>query len=262
MNAIHRGQQVKLGRPKASPHILGPRRLMASRLMGDLPAPAPSRDWLTAAFAQAGPAGLGVSLNDTESDCTAAAVNHGCQILSANTGTMVSLPDSVVQAVYEKTTGYIPGDASTDQGGIETDVLAGWQAGLPGVPKLDGWIPVNPQNIDHVRKTVERFGFAYVGISLPVTIQDQPTLWTVNLGAGADAAAGSLGGHAVVIGAYDSTSFDICTWGYRVKMSLDFWDCYGDECYAPLCSELWCRGGLSPVGDGPSALLRDLSAVA
>jgi hypothetical protein len=239
---------------------MGPKRLMASRMMASLPPPAPSRDWLAKPLADAD-GNLGVALNDQLGDCTCAATAHATQIWSANTGTMGSPPDSAVLAAYESVCGYVPGNAATDQGGVETTVLAAWQAGLPGISKIDAWIPVNPANVDHMRKAIERFGLLYVGLALPNTIQDQPTVWTVELGAGADAGAGTLGGHAVVVAAYDETSFDICTWGYRVKMSADFVAAYMDEAYAPLCGALWCPTGVSPLGDPPDVLNADLAQV-
>jgi hypothetical protein len=256
---MHRGRSVVLGRRHVSPHVLGPKRMLATRLLASLPDPAPTRDWITAAEKQAG-ASLGEMLNDQLGCCTIAGVGHAEQIWTANTGTMVTPPDSAILNGYETVDGYVDGDASTDQGGVETDVLAAWKANGIAGSKIVDWIPVNPLNHDHVRKAIERFGLVYIGIALPKTIQTQ-AVWTLDISAGADAEAGSLGGHCIIVPAYDGQSYDGVTWGQRQKQSIDFWDSYVDECYAPL-SDVWCRQGASPLGDTLVSLRSDLAAVA
>jgi hypothetical protein len=264
MIAQHRGRTVRLGRPKVSPHVLGPKRLSAGRLLASLPAPAPARDWLKAAFAAATATGapdLGAMHNDTLGDCTIAALGHATQVLSANNGTMVTPTDAAILQAYESVDGYNPADPSTDQGGVETTVLTAAQSGIAGVIKIDAWIPVNPQNHDHMKKAIERFGGLYRGLDLPETIQQQDKKWFVDLTAGASAEAGSLGGHAVFSGAYNDGGLGTVTWGYEVEESWDFNDAYCDEAYAFLCS-LWLPTGTSPLGDTAAMLNADLAQVA
>jgi hypothetical protein len=259
ISIVHRGRKVILGRRAVSPRVLGPTRMLATRLLASLPDPAPSRDWIAAAEKQAG-GSLGEMLNDRIGCCTISGVGHAEQIWTANTGAMVTPPDSAILKGYETVDGYDPKDPTTDQGGIEADVLMAWKSkGIAG-SKIVDWIPVNPLNHDHVRKAIERFGLVYIGISLPKTIQSQH-VWTVDISAGADAEAGSLGGHCVIVPAYDQASYDAVTWGERQKQSIDFWDSYVDECYAPL-SDAWCPGGLSPLGDTLVSLRANLAAVA
>ena len=262
VRSTHLGRDVVLGRPRVSPHVGGPRRLKASALLASLPAPASSRDWIKAAEAQCN-GDFGVMKNDVLGCCTIAdGPGHDTQIWSANNGAMITPTDDAILAAYESVDGYVAGDPSTDNGGVETDVLGAWQRGIAGFVMLDGWIPVNPQNLDHVRKAIERYGVLYIGVALPLTAQDQ-AVWTVDIGGAARAEAGSWGGHAVSISAYDSTSFDVVTWGRRQKMSVDWFLAYCDEAYAPLCSALWCgTDGKSPLGDTAQALRADLAAVA
>lgn len=261
VRATHRGVDVVLGRPNVSPHVLGPKRMRAARLMDSLPAAPPARDWIAAAAAQCG-GDFRMLLNDRLGDCTIAdGPGHCAQIWTANNGAMVTPPDADILTGYEKVDGYVEGDPSTDQGGIETDVLAYWKAhGIAG-SKLDDWIPVDPRNLDHIRKVVDRYGVAYIGVSLPLTAQDQP-IWTLDISGGAKAEAGSWGGHCVSISAYDSASFDVITWGMRQKMSIDWFLAYCDEAYAPLCKALWCPKGTAPSGYTAADLDADLAAVA
>ena len=263
MSAIastHRGRQVVLGRRHVSPPVVGPRRLLARQHLESLPPPAPTRAWIKAAADQCG-GEFSMFLNDQLGDCTIAdGPAHCTQIWSANWGKMITVGDDVVKRAYETVDGYVDGNPSTDNGGIETDVLAAWQRGIEGFAKLDAWIPVNPANLDHVRKAIERYGVVYIGVALPLTAQDQ-AVWTVDLGGGARAEAGSWGGHAISLSAYDETSFDCITWGQRQKMSIDWFLTYCDEAYAPLCGTLWCPDGKSPLGDSVAALTTDLQVV-
>lgn len=255
------GRIVKLGRRARSPHIGGPKRLAARRLLDSLPPAAPSRDWIKAAMAQATNGSLGEMLNDQLGCCTIAAKGHATQIWTANRGTMVTPEDSAILAAYETIDGYKPADPSTDQGGIMVETETAWQAGIDGISKIDDFIPVNPDNLDHVFKAIERFCGIDIGLSLPKTIQGQ-AVWKMALGAGADAEAGSLGGHDVFVGAYDQARqiLTCVTWGEPQDMTVPFFLAYCDEAFAALC-ELWCAGGASPLGDTVSGLRADLTAV-
>jgi hypothetical protein len=257
----HRGRQVVLGRRHVSPPIVGPRRMLAHRLLESLPPPPPEVDWLKAALDQAPGGDLGMMGNDQLGDCTIAAAGHARQIWTANTGTMETPSDASVIADYSKVDGYVPGDPSTDQGGVEADVLAAWQRSGVAGSKLDAWVPVNFANIDHVRKAIYHFGLVYIGVALPNTTATQDGEWTLDLGAGADAEAGSRGGHAVIVPKYGRESLTCVTWGEPQDMSLDFAFTYIDECFAPLCTPLWCRGGRSPLGETAKSLLTALQAV-
>lgn len=256
----HLGRQVRLGRRHVSPPVVGPRRLLARQHLESLPPPAPARDWLAPAVAQCS-GDFGALLNDQLGCCTIAdGPGHCTQVWTANNGKMVTPPDSAILAAYERVDGYNPNDPSSDNGGIEVDVLGAWQRGIEGFARLDAWIPVNPQNLDHVRKAIERYGAVYIGVALPLTAQGQD-VWTFDGGGRERAEANSWGGHAIALHAYDETSFDCITWGRRQKMSIDWFLTYCDEAYAPLCGTLWCPGGRSPLGDTVAALTVSLQAV-
>ncbi|HXU60895.1 MAG TPA: hypothetical protein VN962_04295 [Polyangia bacterium] len=257
----HLGRQVVVhGRRRVSPPVVGPRRLLARQHMESLPPPAPRRDWIAAAAAQCG-GDFGQLLNNELGCCTIAdGPGHCTQVWTANAGpAMITPPDSAILRAYEAVDGYIPGRPDTDNGGVETEVLGAWQRGIEGFARLDGWIPVNPANIDHVRKAIERYGALYIGVALPLSAQNEE-VWTVLGGSGSDE-ANSWGGHAISLHAYDEVSFDCITWGRRQKMSIDWFLTYCDEAYAPLCGTLWCPNGRSPAGDSVTDLQADLQAV-
>src|SRR5271154_1969432 len=71
----------------------------------------------------------GMMLNDTLGDCTIAACGHAEQVWSRARDGEDTLPDAAILQKYEQWCGYVDGDPSTDQGGVEIDVLNDWHAG-------------------------------------------------------------------------------------------------------------------------------------
>ncbi len=202
----------------------------------------------------------GQMLNDQLGDCTCAALGHLIQAWTANTGSQVTVPDSAILKAYEQACGYDPNDPGTDQGGIEIDVLNYFRTTGVGGYKADAFVALQPENEEHIKISVDLFGGVYIGLELPKTI-DQQDDWFVDITAGAAALPGSLGGHAVVVEAYDADWLTIVTWGQKKRMSWDFWRAYTSESYAVL-SKLWTRrAGVSPVGFDYATLLADLKAV-
>lgn len=78
-----------------------------------IPPPPPTADWTK------GIASWGMMLNDNLSDCTIAGCGHAVQVWTANTASMVTVPDATVEKYYEQWDGYVPSNPSTDRGGIE-----------------------------------------------------------------------------------------------------------------------------------------------
>jgi hypothetical protein len=85
----------------------------------------------------------GSMLNDQLGCCTIAAVGHAVQAWTANAlGRELTVPDSAILNYYEKWDGYDPANASSDQGGVELDVLNNWrQQGFDG-GSLDAYVAV------------------------------------------------------------------------------------------------------------------------
>lgn len=219
-----------------------------------LPTPPPSRDWLAAVT------NPGMMLNDTEGDCTCAALGHLIQIWTASNGQQVTVSDDAVQQVYVGACGYVIGDSSTDNGGVETSVLNYARTTGIGGYKIDAYVALDQSNELHIKQAIDIFGAVYIGLALPLTAQTQD-VWRVALGGGEGSKAGSWGGHAVVVGAYDDAGLTCITWGAPKRLSWDFWDSYCDESYAPLGS-LWVKNGQAPSGFDDATLQADLQAVA
>lgn len=134
---------------------------LANYLQAALPPPPPSADWTK------GITGWGEMLNDQLGDCTIAGAGHAIQVWTANIGSIVTVPDSTIEAMYAKWDGYVPGDASTDTGGVELDVLNDWrQQGLGG-HTLVAFADPAYTNMVEIRQSIALFGGVYIGLALP-----------------------------------------------------------------------------------------------
>lgn len=243
--------QMKLGR-KA---IKTDSRTLALRdyLTPALPPPPPAANW-TKGITDWGP-----MLNNTHGDCTIAGVAHAIQVWTANTGAIKTIPDPTVQSYYEKWDGYVPGNASTDTGGIELDVLNNWQKqGFDGHSLL-AFADPKVANLVEIRQSIALFGGVYIGLSLPLTAQTQD-VWDVVQKGGANARKNSWGGHCVFVAAYDAHGFTCITWGQLKTMTVAFWNKYCDEAHA-LLSQDWLTAKGSPDGFNQTQLQTDLSSI-
>lgn len=193
--------------------------------------------------------------------CTIAGVGHASQVWTLNaSGVMVAVPDQAILDKYSAWDGYVPGNANTDSGGVELDVLNDWKRdGFQGVT-LEGFVEVDYTDPDMVNAAMWLFGGLYIGINLPASAQNQ-ALWDV--GTGHDARPGTWGGHCVFTAARDGVSSrrTCITWGMEQVMSDAFWNKYVDECYA-LLSPAWIMPtGNSPSGFAHDQLLTDLGCI-
>ena len=244
----------KLGRQKRDhdprfPHMSA---LMAGRRPSVMPTPV---NW-----SQLMPPDLGMMLNDQLGDCTCAAVYHLIQLWSfVVTGKMLTEPDAMVEKAYELIDGYVPGDPSTDQGGIMQHVMRYWlKTGVPmddGVNKALAVVEVDPQNdIDMTTAIVDcaavNIGFNVPAFLMPDNGDPPPMVWDVRPGADDTI----IGGHDVIAPGFDAHArLNIISWGVRAyTMTKAFRDKYVTEAYA-IANPQWINakgttpGGLSVV---------------
>lgn len=226
---------------------------LGAYLTPSLPAPPSAKDWT------GGVTSWGMMLNDQLGCCTIAGVGHAVQVWTANTGTMQTVADAVIERYYEQWDGYVSGDDSTDNGGVELDVLNNWRKrGFAG-NRLLAYADADVANLTEVRQAIALFGGVYIGLELPLTAQKQD-VWDVVPGGGSDAQNGSWGGHCVYVAAYDQNSLTCITWGQLKTMTVAFWQQYVDEAHA-LLDESWLEGQSSPVGFNQAQLLADLKQI-
>jgi hypothetical protein len=203
---------------------------------------------------------LGVMMNDSLGDCTCAAMGHMVQAWTTANGSEYVVGDAEVLAAYEGACGYNPADPSTDQGGVELEVLNYWRATGIGGHKIAGFVSLAPKSREHVKIACMLFGGAYLGVQLPVTAQNQ-IVWSVAMSAGADAEPGSWGGHAINVVGYNETGPIVVTWGALKQISWAWFDVYCEEAYAVLSADWAQEGKQAPSGFDLAALQADLPAV-
>lgn len=243
--------QFKLGRKavKTDTRTLNLRKYLGATL----PTPPVAVDWTN------GITSYGMMKNDSLGDCTIAGCGHAVQIWTANTGGEVTVSDATIESYYEKWDGYNPNDPSTDQGGIELDVLTDWKAQeFAGIPLL-GFADPALANLKEIRTAINLFGGVYIGLNLPVTAQTQE-VWDVLANGSSDAKPGSWGGHCVFVPTYDASSFTCITWGGLKKMTAAFWNSYCDEAHA-LLSTAWIEQNVPVKRFDLATLKADLALI-
>lgn len=215
-----------------------------------LPPPLASVNYLTGM-----PAELGEMLNNELGDCTCAAFYHAIQVWSFNANPpMRTWRDRDVCRLYSSSCGYVWGQPSTDQGGIEQVVLAYlvkagapiWKRGF-GSDKLAAFVEIDVGNIDNVKRCIAEFGIAYIGLNVPNYIIDPentPAVWDID----PSADNGIAGGHAVVLAGYDAQGCEFISWGAKFTMTWAFFSHFVDEVYALADADWIAAKGTAPCG--------------
>jgi hypothetical protein len=206
----------------------------------------------------------GSMANDQYGDCTVAACGHLIQAWTAAAqGTPVTLSDEIILDTYARITGFDPRDPSTDQGAVVLDVLRYWRSvGIAG-HKISAFASIDLRDARTMETAIDLFGGVYVGLALPKAIDGQDDIWVMpdETVSQADAAPGSLGGHAVAVVDYSPQGLTCVTWGALQRMSWSWWQCFADECFA-LISPDFVAGNRAPNGFALGDLWADLRAVA
>lgn len=189
-------------------------------------------------------------LNDKLGDCTCAGWWHLVQSWTAYAGTEYVPVDADALALYERM-GYNPnaplvnGENPTDRGAVEQDVLQSLVNASEDGHGVVAFAQVNHTDADEMKAALSIFGGLYVGIACPESMQEQ-------FGAGQPITyvPGSPveGGHCIVIVGWDTEWMYAVTWGAVVKVSWEFWQHYGDECWVIVTHDFIEKSGDSPTG--------------
>jgi hypothetical protein len=152
--------------------------------------------------------------NDELGDCTSAAACHTEEAISAAAGAPVIITREQAIAFYAQSTGYVPGDPSTDQGGDEITVLTSWKKDglVSGQHKIVGFISIPAANATLVKQAMYLFENLYFGVELPDSyVNPFPSgdgfLWDVGT-------PNPEQGHAFCGVGANETGILIDTWGY------------------------------------------------
>ena len=219
-----------------------------------LPPPPPTLD-LTRGITAWGMLG-----NDIYGDCTCAGVGHQVQLWSANIGPEANITNPEVLAAYEEWCGWNPADPSTDQGGIELNILKDWQGNSFCGHYLAAFADPNVGNLTELKQAAYLFGGLYIGLQVPNSIAnsdlDPTVVWDVVADDG-----GIDGGHCVVVCGYDADTIHFISWGQVYRMTNAFWAKYVDEAHCLLSPDWLDESGVDPVGFNLSQLMADLAQI-
>ena len=198
-------------------------------------------------------------LNDSLGDCVFAAGGHMLENWTAHTAGEVSPVDGEIEAAYSAVGGYVPGDASTDNGANITDFLAWWQKNpLTGDKTIAGWASIDPSNLTAVKQAIWIFGGIDIGIQVPQSAIDQ-----FNAGQNWELVKGSpnVGGHSICVFGYGAHGCAAISWGRIVYMSWEFFAAYCDESYAIVTPDWINAKGTTEFGLDLATLQADLDAL-
>jgi hypothetical protein len=201
------GRTVKFGRKR--PIAIGPHFRLRNYLRATIPPPPATADYSAAALSVL----QNIYGNDTLGDCVIAGGYHVTGVETGNAGDLFTATQAQIIADYGKIGGYIPGDASTDNGCDEPTALNYWtQVGFANGTKLLGWLAVDGTNQQELMQALYLFENLYFGIELPdAWVNPFPSgpgyTWDV---AGAP---DPNNGHCVIGYKYNSSGIGIDSWG-------------------------------------------------
>ena len=248
---------MKFGRnrPKSRPHHCMTRYLDFALLP---PAP-PSCDY-------AGPASGSISNifgNDRLGDCVIAGGAHLEGVATGNAGSLwIPTLDEVI-ADYSAIGGYVPGEASSDQGCDEVVALQYWQThGFANGTKIAGAVAVDATKPAEVQVACWLFEGLMFGIELPnAWVSPMPNAsgftWDTAGGPNPDQ------GHCVVGVGYQPAGVTIATWGMLGTLTWDAISTYctpssGGGLYVMLTPDVVSRASQkAPTGFDWTTLLAD-----
>ena len=200
----------------------------------------------------------GMMLNDSIGDCTCAGAGHAEMCWTSNAGTEFIPADAQILNAYEAIGGYNPGDPSTDQGCDMLSALNFWRnSGIAG-RTITAYAEVDPKNRQQVMASVAFFGGLYIGVNLPQSAMDATNsnqVWSNTTD------TNILGGHCVLIVAYNSSGPVCVTWGQLQQMTWDWFQTYCDEAYCPMSPDWIGLSGTAPSGFNLPQLSQDLQAL-
>ena len=199
------------------PIARGPRLSLRNYLMQSAPAPPPTCDYRAKGYKALSQ----MYGNDTLGDCVIAGIGHlvGCFTGNSGAGEVILTPKEII-ALYSAIGGYVPGDASTDNGCDEVTALNYWENnGAPtGLHRISGWLAVDPTNPVEVRTALWLFENLVFGVELP-------DAWVNPFPAGSNftwdlaGAPDPNNGHCVVGCGYAARGVVIDTWGIAGVMT-------------------------------------------
>lgn len=225
---------------KADPDHSKAALLLADHLTG-VPVPPSQRDWLSEVT------DWPMYGNDAYGDCVWAMIGHAIEAWTRYaSGVAVEVSEAALLKGYADVTGFDPHDPSTDQGTVLQDAMNYWKkTGIAG-HKILAFAKVNHLDQAELQAAIDIFGALLIGIQFPAVAMQQFDAgqpWAVVKHDG-----GIEGGHAVHVGAYDASKYELVTWAKVQAMTPGFADKYLDEAWVAITAEWLNAVEQSPEG--------------
>lgn len=204
----------RLGRTR--PRALGPRLSLKNYLLKSLPAPPSAVNYRGRAFAALSE----MYANNKLGDCVIAGMAHVVGVLTSSAGDPFRYTAAQIIELYSAIGGYVPGDASTDNGCDELTALNYWlQHGAPaGSHAIRGYVAVDPADPAEYRTALWLFENLLFGLELPdAWISPEPVSSNFTWDAAGD--PNPANGHCVIGCGYTPRGITISTWGMAGVMT-------------------------------------------
>ncbi|MCE2579618.1 hypothetical protein LDL36_14165 [Komagataeibacter sp. FNDCR1] len=207
--------------------------------------------------------------NDVIGDCTSAGLGNHARATAALAGFQVDVTTAQAEAFYSLSTGYVPGNPDTDNGGVEVDVLTtamrdGYAATNQTLFPL--WGSADPGDLNGIRNITAGLSAAYLGVQLAQSDmwEDEDgnlaPVWDTQTPVGhGDTTPGSAGGHCLLLWDYTGTAdtdfVTLLTWGSKQKATWRWVRSRIMEAHGLAWMQLLSASGLAPTSQEREALL-------
>ena len=172
------------------------------------------------------------------------------QLWTANAGTEIVPDTACALADYSAETGFSAGPpAANDNGTVLLDALQYWMVtGIAidangALDRLDGFADIDPADIEGLKRSIEDFGCALLGVELPESAEQQ-----FDAGEPWELIATPMRPLAATPCSLSGTMLAACGWSHGPPAipHLGLVGQYGSEAYALLRREWIGRAGISP----------------
>ncbi|MEZ7137253.1 hypothetical protein [Komagataeibacter sp. SM21] len=207
--------------------------------------------------------------NDMLGDCTSAGIGNHLRATAALAGFQIAVTTPAAVQFYSRSTGYVPGNPDTDNGGVEVDVLT--TALRDGYALADQtlfpiWGSADPGDLNGIRNITAGLSAAYLGVQLANADmwEDQDgnlaPVWDTDSPADhGDPTPNPQNGHCLLLwdyaGTNDTDLVTLLTWGSLQKATWRWVRSRIMEAHGLAWGQLHAPGSLYPAGDDWAALV-------
>lgn len=173
--------------------------------------------------------GAQMDANDSLGICTAAGMANAARAQAAIANYKLAIPTARTIAFYSQSTGYVPGNAATDEGGVEVDVLTnaardGFDIGEQ-TRLFPVWGSIDHGDLNGMCMVATVIGPVYAGFALALADQAGGVWDTGTPASQGDPTPGSWGYHCALpfwsyTGMESTDVVEILTWGMRQKATV------------------------------------------